>query len=85
MGFITLLLAGLTVYMVEKKVKLRNKYQAFSGKFTIHYIDFFVLIILAGIGFGITFMFSLTPLPDYAIEYIRDFCITYSIFILLPN
>lgn len=85
MGVIILLLAGLTVFMVEKKVKLRHRYQTFSSKFKIHYIDFLALIVLVGIGVGVSFIFSLTPLPEYVSEYIRDFCITYSVFILLPN
>lgn len=65
MSVMILLLAGLTVFIVEKKAKFRNKYQIFSGKFAIHYIDFFTLIILVGISVGVTFIFSLTPLHDY--------------------
>lgn len=85
MSIIIFLLAGFTVFIVERKAKLRSKYQIFASKFTLHYIDFLALIILVGIGVGITFMLSLTPLPSYLIEYIRDFCMTYSIIILLPN
>ncbi|MDF2985866.1 MAG: hypothetical protein K0R50_1376 [Eubacterium sp.] len=85
MSVIILILAFLTVFMLERKIKLRHKYQVFSSKFTIHYIDFPALISLAVIGVFIVYLFSLTPLSDYAIEYIREFYITYTLIIILPD
>lgn len=84
MGIFVLVFIGLLVLIVEHKVKLRPKYQEFSGKFTKYYIDFIAFLIASGVIFALLYLLALASLPEFLIQNIIIFAILYSLFVILP-
>lgn len=78
------LIIGAVYFVIERKIKLREKYQIFSARFTGYYIDFISLLLIVSCSFGLIVILSYLNVPDFITKNLFWILLVYSLYIVIP-